>query len=468
MTVTLTDDATNARVRISATGLAAANYATVERSIDQVTWTFCRGGLNVAVTGSGFVQPLDDYEFIPGKVNYYRVRGISTGLISFVSAGTAATAPGNTGPITPGLPAGMLAGDLVLIFASNRSQPIVGADTPTNWTALATLSNGVIYGRVYDGVWTMPGVTFSNGVINEDNIAQSAAFRNAGLNAASSALLSNSSAQNINTPALNPPTDNLLIIVAGFKQDDWINVATLAGFTEIQETVSTGGNDSGQVWDYQIQTTKVNLSTSSFVVSGGAAATSRSIALALSHADYLNQQINSVTPTLTSVWLKSTTRPFLNQKVTVVDPGDNSSQNRSGANNVVNRTYAIATTDLRGGQQFPIQLRTTTAQDAQNLNYILASGDVLFLHVPATHNWPGGYILVGDVSGHRSFPANVPQVWTLNCQQVAAPGPDQVYAMSTWQSVLAAYPTWQDVLNAFPTWKDLLALVGNPSEVIVS
>src|SRR5690606_16416623 len=67
MAVTLTYDATLARVRLSATAVTGPTVA-VERSTDQIRWTTVRGGAALAVTG-GTVS-LDDYEFVPGVPNH--------------------------------------------------------------------------------------------------------------------------------------------------------------------------------------------------------------------------------------------------------------------------------------------------------------------------------------------------------------------------------------------------------------
>lgn len=465
MTVTLSYDNANARVRVTATGLAAATYATVERSIDQVTWTTCRNGLNVPVTAGALTTTFDDYEFADGRINYYRVRGVSSAAMTFVSAGTAATAA--AGPITPGMPASVIAGDLVLIFASTRNAGTGTVNTPASWTMLAANLNTAILGRIYDGVWTIPSVSFTNGAGLEDTIAQTAAFRNASLTPEVISKSANASQQNISYGGFTARPDAVLAIVAGWKQDDWTSVATLAGFTEIQEAVSVAGNDAGQVWDYQIQSVPATIPAGSLVVTGGAAAIGSYITLGIPHAAFLNEQTANITPALTATWLKSINRPFLNQTVTVVDPGDAGRAGRGGLGDVVGRTYPIATTDVRSGQSFPLVLLTSTANDAKNMDFILASGDVLFLHVPAAKDWAGGYLLIGSASAHRRSPNRLERNWQLECTQVAPPGPDIVYAIGTWTSVLAGYPTWNDVLNAFPTWGDLLALVGSPSEVIV-
>jgi len=71
----LTYDSVLSRVRVSLTAVRTAigadDTAVVQRSADQVRWTTVRGGSAVSVTATAL--PLDDYEFAPDVLNYYRV-----------------------------------------------------------------------------------------------------------------------------------------------------------------------------------------------------------------------------------------------------------------------------------------------------------------------------------------------------------------------------------------------------------
>lgn len=211
------------------------------------------------------------------------VTAINADAVSFVGVGTGAS--GSNASVTPGLPAGVTVGDLVLIFASIRNSGTGTVNTPTNWTSLAAMSNAKVVARIYDGVWTMPTITFAGGAANEDTLAQSCAFRGVShlpFIPRNSAIL-NASAQNIGTPGLigGPSSlslDARLIIWLGWKQDDWTSVATLnhPGAIEINERTSGLGLDASQVWDYKILTNPdEDIPARTFVVSGGAAAVSR-------------------------------------------------------------------------------------------------------------------------------------------------------------------------------------------------
>lgn len=180
-----------------------------------------------------------------------------------------------------------------------------------------------------------------------------------------------------------------------------------------------------------------------------------------------NQETSSVTPTLGGVWIKSVARPFLNRQVTVVDHSAIERRGRAGVFDVVGRSYPVAVSDVRGSRRWELEVLTETTTEAEDFDLLLASGDVLLIHVPADVDVPGGYVTVGDTNERRTSRKSIRRVFSLACIEVAAPGPDVVGATSNWQTVLTAYPTWQDVLNAHPTWNDLLELIGSPTDVIV-
>lgn len=202
------------------------------------------------------------------------VTNVATNLITFVAAGTAASAVNAS--VTPGMPAGAAAGDLLLVWAAIRPTS-ASADTPAGWETGGGGNASLFYRRMQAGD-TAPTMTFTGGGAGDDTIAQMCAFRNAHSFPAQSQVETNGADQNIafglgGIPVVRP---NQLVVIAGWKQDDWTSVAALAGMTEIGEPDSTAGNDAGIVWDYQIQTAPVEVPDSVFTVTGGAAAVSAS------------------------------------------------------------------------------------------------------------------------------------------------------------------------------------------------
>jgi hypothetical protein len=71
ITLTLTYDPTLSRVRLVGGGLDQFTFVTFERSSDLISWTTVRGGESVPVSAGA--ATLDDYEFLPNEINYYRM-----------------------------------------------------------------------------------------------------------------------------------------------------------------------------------------------------------------------------------------------------------------------------------------------------------------------------------------------------------------------------------------------------------
>lgn len=208
--------------------------------------------------------------------------------------GVGATAAGDNASLNPGLPASVASGDRVYIFASIRNVA-ASVNLPTNWTSLLNFANIRVMYRDYDGVWTMPTVTFTGGAAGDTTLAQSAAWRGILSDVIQSTSNTNGSAQDIAVPNAdftaftNGQADILLFV--GWKQDDWTStvMADLNNggrsfiVTEIEELSSILGNDAAQVWAY-IAEGPSQYDADSFVVTGGAAAVSKATGMFLQTA----------------------------------------------------------------------------------------------------------------------------------------------------------------------------------------
>lgn len=456
MSVTPTYDSTLSRVRIAATSIGSATTAVFERSIDQITWVTVRGGAAVPVASGS--ASLDDYEFAPDVLNYYRV---STPLTaSLVSAGTVATA--NNASVTPGLPAGATTGDVLLIEASIRNSGTGSPNTPSGYTLLVSMGNAAVFGKVHSGSESAPAVSFTGGVTNADTLARMCAVRNIQLLPASLRTQLNGSTQDIPRPSLPVPVDKMFLMYAVWKQDDWSSLtAGPVGWTTIGDAVSTAGDDAAQAWSYLVQTTKANLATTTSTVTGGAPAISRSAAIGF--APTTPAQIGTVTPTLSTGWLKSISRPFLNTSVVPIRPVPTlDTAPRHGVFEVIGRSLPVAVTDVRATKEYILRVYAETAEERSRIDLIVASGDPVFLQLPANSPRPSLYAVIGNTSHDSST-----DVYTLPLRQVAAPAADVIGSTATWQTVINTYATWADVIAANATWANLLDLVGSPSEVIV-
>lgn len=465
MTVSLSYDAQLSRVRITANGLNDALTALVERSTNQITWTTVRGGIDVPVT-AGTMATVDDYEFTSSVPNYYRVT--YTSQMSFVAAGTVAHA--NNASVTPGLPTGHAAGDLLLALVAIRNSGSGVPATLAGWTPIIDGSNMKLFGKIRGSSESAPTFTFTGGVANADTSAQVAAFRGVSLTPVGTPVAQlNGSAQDIAVPGINLPVNMQggLNIWVGWKQDDWTSVGVVSGGTEIGEPATTTGDDQGIVWDYRIlpnSTTFNNLSSRTFAVTGGVAAISRAGTAVFEHS--LTSQSNSITPTLTDVWLKSLARPFLNTPVDVFGTIDTTRRARNGVFPVVGRSLPLAVTDVRGSREYTLRVKTLDDDTAERLDLVFASGDPLYVHAPPGIPVKSMYVVVGDTEDEQPVPGT--HFWTLPITEVAAPGPDIVGATATYQTVLNAYSTYSALLAGEPTYQDVVERIGDPSDVIVS
>jgi hypothetical protein len=180
-----------------------------------------------------------------------------------------------------------------------------------------------------------------------------------------------------------------------------------------------------------------------------------------------SDQTNSITPALTATWLKSIARPFLNMKFTRSEiVSDATRPERDGVFDIIGRSLPIAVTDVRSSLQYNLRLVTQTLAEANALDMLLASGDTLFWHVPPTWPLPSAYIAVSGAP--RAFRWSTDwSTWTLAVKEIAAPGPDVIGGIGTYQTVLSTYTTYTTLLAGHADYADILTLIGSPSEVIV-
>lgn len=177
----------------------------------------------------------------------------------------------------------------------------------------------------------------------------------------------------------------------------------------------------------------------------------------------------TVTPTLTSVWLRSPTRPFLDQPVTVTDFSEVSRPARGQVFEVLGRRLPVAVTEVRGSRRFDLVLRAANTDAVEALALFVSFGDTVHLHTPAGCLVPSsGHFHVGDVSERRP-PKHDAQAryFTLPLVEVDGPDPTIVGSTVTWAGVVSAYATWADVVAAKVTWLALLQSISAPADEVV-
>jgi hypothetical protein len=229
--------------------------------------------------------------------------------ITYIGAGTAAT--GNNVAVQPVVHASTQPGDMVLVLASIRNSGVGTVNLPTGWSRLSGSNNVSVLGKVWLTGDVIPSITFTGGVANADTIAQSVTLRGVEplLNDAIGASFGqlNGSAQNLAIPALDVPGDNHIVLAFLWKQDDCTTIANFGSFVTASLTNSTVGDDACQTIKYSIQTTETDVSSATLTVTGGAAAISRAIMIALRPAASLVVTEQNVYPPRATVAMSGMT-----------------------------------------------------------------------------------------------------------------------------------------------------------------
>jgi hypothetical protein len=175
-----------------------------------------------------------------------------------------------------------------------------------------------------------------------------------------------------------------------------------------------------------------------------------------------------ITQDLAGVWLKVPAAPYLNRQVVVQDAGELTRRSRAGLFDVIGRSYPVAVGDIASSTGFDLAILTQDFPAEEGMDYLVASGQVVFLHVPSTVTLVRpGYYSMGDVTRSRVGRLSDKRVWTLPLTEVARPAPQIVGPAYTWQALLAEYGTWSAVIAGNATWAAVMNRVASPSDVIV-
>lgn len=460
------------RTQVSWTGASVdADFAKVEHSLDQITWTTIRGGDTVPSSGgSGHIDHYDGYVF--GVQNYYRVSAVDTGLVpSFIAAGTAQT--GNNASLVPPHPAGLAIGHLKLVYASIRNSGVGSVNVPMGWTKVLESGNIAVLARVHQSGDTAPTVTFAGGVANADTLAQMACFSNVKLGPlgyAGSTL--NPSDQNIAGPTIVQHWG--MIIQLGWKQDDFTSSTTPTFGTKIGDMSSTAGDDASACWFFfgsPRSNEGLAFSPWPVVITGGAAAISRGAAAVFPIVDFTDQGIQSLVPALPNkntkpYWLMNPSRPGQNIRVEITGLTEISNDGRTGVFEVLGRSWPVVLSDFMASDTFTITIDAANKQEAKDISGRLALGEPMYLLVPDI-NTDVDTLYFSALSMKRRYDTLLGS-WSLDvdCRQIAQPNPAVYGSTYTWADVVATYPTWANVVSANATWSNLVDKVSNDIIVV--
>lgn len=208
------------------------------------------------------------------------ITNVTTLAPSFRSVGTASH--GDNATTTPGLPAGHTAGDNLVLFTVIRNTAAT-ANVPTGYTQLATFGHIKICAKIDSGAESVPNCTYSGGAVGDTTSSFIIALPNCPLLHSDGGSASNASAQDVIYPALTVTKSNTIELWWFWKQDDFTSVAVPLGLTEIIEASTTTGNDQSAYAAYRLVPRANDSVAGSFVVTGGASAISKAIALSFSN-----------------------------------------------------------------------------------------------------------------------------------------------------------------------------------------
>lgn len=193
-----------------------------------------------------------------------------------ITAGTPAHA--DNAAVTPGLPAGLQAGELMLLPAAIRNTAAT-VDPLAGWGIPVTVGHFAVFSRFATASEVAPTVTFSGGAAGDTTSAVILRLQNVRPTHTTRTDPQNAFQQNIPIAVIDLLTttnvDRQVAIACAWKQDDYTSVAPPAGWTEIVEASTITGNDQSLYVMSQVIPTRQIVPAATMTVTGGAAAISR-------------------------------------------------------------------------------------------------------------------------------------------------------------------------------------------------
>lgn len=471
--ITLTADTARAAVTVAVASLPvpvaglSAPTAWVERKGPNGPWRMVRGLVEATIGGTGAVTSVKDSEFLVGAVNTYRA-----GTTQTVVDGFGRSVTGGWG--TPDSGAAWSLADAAATVSSGAGR-LQHSAANTNYIQLTAGTN-------YADARFETSVTLSAGSVTGASAQTDVLVRRVDANNFYRVRLdwATTGVLTLSLAAVNAGSATTLYTVAlGFTHaGSATNVRMIVeceGTTLRAKVYSLAGAPPAS-WTYEGTVPALNrIAAGQWGVRSTRLTSNTNVNLQTvwdnvwfdAGVPYFTDT-ETITMDVDRFWLKSIQRSFLNLSPLVVGYEEPDRTGRGDASLIAGRTLPIAQVEVMTGRTWPLEIKTRSLVDARTLEYLLASGDVLFLQVPSDCPIPGGYYRAVGTGARRESPTSTNRVRTLALEECAAPGPDVVTATATWESVLAAFATWEDVMAVYPTWEDLLTLVGDPSEVIVA
>ena len=204
------------------------------------------------------------------------ITNIVTTAPGFRSVGTVSHA--DNASTSPGLPAGHLAGDTLILVTVIRNTAAT-ANIPAGYISGSSFTHFKIAQKISTGGSEVaPTCTYSGGAAGDTTSSFIIALTNSTF--LTSGEQSNASAQNIAYNSLPLTRSNGILLYVGWKQDDFTSVLPPEQATEIIEASTVTGSDQSLYAAYRlIPIAYQDEPSGSFIVTGGASAISKGIVL---------------------------------------------------------------------------------------------------------------------------------------------------------------------------------------------
>lgn len=471
VTATYNDD--YGRVQISFTGASTdADYAKVESSLDQITWTTIRGGDKVALSGgAGHVDHYDGYVF--GVPNYYRVSAIDSAPITATAAGAFTTA--NNATVVPPLPAGVAVGNMMVLTVSHQNTAAT-ITTPAGWTrVLNGASHFAAFYKVYASGDAAPSVAFSGGSAGQSCSATIRAFSNAQA-PVHVVLQSNASAQDVAYPAATQPTlTGLTWLLHEWKQSSGTGVSLPPSFVaDPWGGFNTAGAsaESQVIWRTDSTANVQTIASGVSSWSGGSAAISKSRLMYMAPRAFTDQATTSLTPVLPNkntrpYWLMNPGRPGQNLRVEITGFAEYNQAGKTGIFEILGRSVPVVVTDIMQSETFSFDIDAPTKTQAKEIAQRLALGETMYLLSGDSSN-DVDTVYFSTLSLKRK-PDALRSSWTITVEArvTGQPAPAVYGSTYTWADVVADYASWTALVSdpQNTSWSNVVDKISN--DVIV-
>jgi hypothetical protein len=464
------------RVRLTASALAANVRYRLQHSLDNVTWEDVRGGSNVSTVG---VTIVDDYEYTPNVVNYYRLLtpafydSFNRTTVSSNTWGTADTGQvytnfeqdaGSFAFVQDGV--GIIGDPTPITDIIEMTAPTDAAavDAEVTWSAIQPDSN-LDSPVEYDlGIRGTDGLNYYEGQIVFGT-------------AAGGRLVS----INMGTFVAGVRTGLGVLLSVGTWSAGvpWFGRFRVQG-SSLSIRAWEFGTDEPNDWQVFATDTGHPIGSGMHVRSrktSGAAYEQHFGPIEIQAIPALVGATAQVTPAQADVWLKSVAYPLFNQQIECTDWDAITRDSRAGLYDIKGRHEILAITDVGSSGSFNLTFVSRSEAENAAILGLLTYGGVLFLQPPGDteedcpvdySGIPYGYVVPsGSVQPH-SLRGQPIWVWEIAFTQVAAMDTSGVVPTTiTWTmlwAILGPEGTWTDLWALWSTWEELWLTAGNPED----